>query len=92
MHRVFGALINCAAVLPVIGQVCGIFMIAAAIRDCKASTNTFETMESRSYLLRGILTFLGLGILCLLLDLIVSFAVLIKEAVLENTNEFEHFT
>lgn len=89
MSRSSVLLINCAAILPCVGQVVGIFMIAAAIKDYKQSTDEFEKVESASYLCRGVLTLLGLGILCFLLDIIVSCAVLIKNFIIENTNEFE---
>lgn len=56
--------LNC---LPIIGQISGIAMIHLGSNLIKAKNDEAKKVEGVSATVRGVITFLGLGILCLLL-------------------------
>lgn len=87
----FKILLLSIAILPIFGQILGVHIIAVSIESYQESKNFYEKLESISYLFRGVITLLGLGIICLLIDIIVSCAILIRDCFLENTDEFENF-
>lgn len=68
------------SILPVIGQIVGILSIVVGIKSVK-SKNYAERVNGISLLFRGILTLLGLGIICLLIDIIITISSYLKSQV-----------
>lgn len=72
-----GKLISC---IPLIGgQLAGISYIQEAcvrLRECKQN-KTLKILNA-ALICRGLLCFLGLGIICLLIDLLITFVILMK--------------
>lgn len=66
------------AVLPFVGQFIGLLEIAVGIRAL-LSYHKIERMNGASLLTRGILTCLGLGIICLLIDIFITLVAYIKK-------------
>lgn len=71
-------LMQILACLPVLGQIIGYYMVKKGLNFFKEVLNDssqayyFHRIEYSSMIVRGVLTFLGLGIICLLIDCIVS--------------------
>ncbi len=66
------------AIFPILGQIVGILSI---IVGSKAAKSRFyaEKINGISLLIRGVLTFLGLGIVCLLIDIIITISFYLKK-------------
>lgn len=68
------------ACLPILGQIIGVVIMAFGVLSLRSPCRQQKTIGA-SLFLRGLLTVLGLGILCLLLDLIVTLVTVIKNKI-----------
>lgn len=74
------------SILPVLGQLIGFLEIAVGVRAL-FSIDKIERINGASLLIRGIVTCLGLGIICLLIDLIVTLCAHIKNCCIRPLNK-----
>lgn len=72
------------ACIPILcGQVLGIMIFKSALNAFETATDFQVKVSGVANMLRGVLTFLGLGIVCLLVDILVTLALLIKKCLRE---------
>lgn len=73
-------IIKVLACIPVFGQIIGFLaMVFGAQLMCNPIYE--QRVLAASLFLRGFLTFLGLGILCLILDIIITIATIVKNCI-----------
>lgn len=73
-------LIKLVACIPILcGQIIGIVMFRSGLKSFQENSNVVAKVDGIANMFRGILTFLGLGIVCLLVDLLVTLALLVKK-------------
>ncbi len=73
-------LVKVLSCLPILGQIIGALEIRFGCEGLKSKCEA-ERICAISLTCRGILTFLGLGIICLLLDIIITCATFIKNRI-----------
>lgn len=90
IDRKSGIFIKILSCLPVIGQIIGATILIIGIIDFKDGVHNYKEKKNSTYFnkvhyasqfFRGTLTIIGLGIVCLLIDIIITTATFIKNKI-----------